>query len=113
MLLSGYDVNFKIIFSVYVFSLRVYLGTVCVQYPGSPEEGVGSPRTGVRDDYKPSCGFWELNPSPLQEQPVLSKVLGLKACHARPTSLIVFIRYFPLYPFGIFFPSVPHLVRMA
>jgi len=29
------------------------------------------PGTGVTDGCEPPCGFWELNPSPLQEQQVL------------------------------------------
>ena len=33
-------------------------------------EGVGSPGTGVTDNCVVPCGYWELNPSPLQEQSV-------------------------------------------
>ena len=33
-----------------------------------PEEGFGSPENGVTDGCKLLCGFWELNPGPLQEQ---------------------------------------------
>lgn len=32
------------------------------------EKGVGSPGTGVRGGYEPSCGRWEPNLGPLQEQ---------------------------------------------
>jgi hypothetical protein len=32
---------------------------------------VGCPETGITDDCKLPCGGWELNPSPLEEQPVL------------------------------------------
>jgi hypothetical protein len=35
-------------------------------------EGVRSPGTGVTDRYELLCGCWELNPVPLEEQPVLS-----------------------------------------
>lgn len=28
------------------------------------------PRTGVKDGSEPLCGYWELNPGPLQQQPV-------------------------------------------
>ena len=35
--------------------------------PQSPEEGVGPSGTGVTD----GCGCWNLNLSPLEEQPVL------------------------------------------
>ena len=41
---------------------------MCVQYPQRPVEGIGSPGTGVIDGCEPLCGFWELNPDPLQEQ---------------------------------------------
>jgi hypothetical protein len=35
--------------------------------PWRPEEGIGSPRTGVPDGNDPLCGYWELNPGPLEE----------------------------------------------
>jgi hypothetical protein len=35
------------------------------------EEEVGSPGSGVKDKCEPSCGCWELNPGPLEEQTVL------------------------------------------
>jgi hypothetical protein len=34
-------------------------------------EGVGSPETGLTDSWELPCGCWELNLSPLEEQPVL------------------------------------------
>ena len=34
-------------------------------------EGVGSPGIGVTDSCELSCGCWELNLGPLEEQPVL------------------------------------------
>ena len=40
-------------------------------YPRKPEEGIGSPRTGVVDVYKPLCGLREPNLGPLEEQSVL------------------------------------------
>lgn len=40
--------------------------------PESSEEGIGSPKAGVMDGCVPSCGFWELNPGPLQEQVLLT-----------------------------------------
>lgn len=36
------------------------------------EEGIRFPGTGVTEGFEPLCGYWELNPGPLQEQPVLS-----------------------------------------
>ena len=36
-----------------------------------PEEGTEFPGTGVTDGWEPLCEFWELNPGPLKEQPVL------------------------------------------
>lgn len=35
------------------------------------EEGIRSPKTGVMDGCELPCGFWELNPGPLQDQLVL------------------------------------------
>lgn len=43
---------------------------MCMQYPQSPEEGIRSSATGVIDCWQPSCGCWEFNSSPLQEEPV-------------------------------------------
>ena len=36
-----------------------------------PYEGIGSPGTGVTDSCELPCVYWELNPSLLEEQPVL------------------------------------------
>ena len=35
------------------------------------QEGVGSPGTGVTDDYEPPCGYWEPKLGSLHEQQVL------------------------------------------
>lgn len=40
--------------------------------PTEPEEGVESPRTGVTATSELPCGFWGLNPNPLQEQGILT-----------------------------------------
>jgi hypothetical protein len=40
----------------------------CLQWP---EQGVRSPGAGITDHCEPPCRCWELNPGPLQEQPVL------------------------------------------
>ena len=39
--------------------------------PVDSEKDIRSPGTEVTDGCEPSCGCWELNPSPLQEHPVL------------------------------------------
>lgn len=39
--------------------------------PQRPEEGIKPPDTGVIDDCEPSCRYWDSNPRPLKEQPVL------------------------------------------
>lgn len=38
---------------------------------GGSEEGVGSPGTGIAGGYEAPCGCWEVNLSPLEQQPVL------------------------------------------
>lgn len=45
---------------------------------GEPEEGVGSPETGVAYRCELLCECWELDPSPLQEQVFLSTVTSLQ-----------------------------------
>ena len=44
---------------------------VCAWCLWWPEEGIGSPGTGVTDSCELPCGCWELNPGPLEEQSVL------------------------------------------
>ena len=44
---------------------------VCSWSPQRSEEGTGVPRIGVTASCELPCGRWELNPSPLQEQPLL------------------------------------------
>lgn len=39
--------------------------------PRRPEEGIGFLGTGVADGCEPPCGYRELNPGPLEEQPGL------------------------------------------
>ena len=43
----------------------------CFMYMSPKEEDIGSPGDGVTHGCDPSCGYWELNPVSLQEQPVL------------------------------------------
>ena len=51
--------------------LFIYLCTVVLCLSVCLYEDVGSPGTGVADSCELPCGCWVLNPSPLQEQPVL------------------------------------------
>lgn len=54
-------------------------------------EGVGSPGTGVTHRYKPPCQCWDLNPGPLEKQPVLfskSLVSTLRAPEQESEGLI-------------------------
>ena len=39
--------------------------------PMETRKGMVSPGTGITDSCEPPCGRWELNPGPLEEQPVL------------------------------------------
>lgn len=57
---------------VYEYFACVYscVPSACLVSPES-EGGVRAPGTGVIDSWEPPCGFWELNPGPLQEQRVL------------------------------------------
>ena len=41
------------------------------RYLQRPEVGVRSPVTGVPDGSELPCGYWELDPGPLEEQPML------------------------------------------
>lgn len=50
--------------------LKVYLYTICMQYPGKPEEGIRSPGTGVTDGWElPALWVLKLNPGPPHERP--------------------------------------------
>lgn len=48
---------------------------MCAWYWRTSEEDIGSPEAGGMDGFKLSCGCWELNMSPLQEQQVLLTTL--------------------------------------
>lgn len=48
--------------------LHEVMCTVCVQ---KPRDVFRSSSTEVADSREPPCACWELNPSPLQEQPML------------------------------------------
>ena len=48
----------------------MHVCALCAWCQGRAEEEIRS-GTGIMDGCDPSCGFWELNLSPLQEQHVL------------------------------------------
>lgn len=57
------------LFSVYkCFPTYMYVCRVCA-WCLKKSEDIGSPGVGVTDDNEPSCGYWEPNSGPLQEQP--------------------------------------------
>ena len=52
--------------------LEVCLCTLCKpNAPRRPQEGVQSPRTGIKDNCELSCEYWEPIPSALEEQPMV------------------------------------------
>lgn len=53
-----------------------------------PEEDVGFPGTGIVDSCELPCGCWELNLSPLEEQPVLLTVEQSLESHGHPFLLV-------------------------
>ena len=44
---------------------------MCAWCPQRLKKGIGSSETEVTVGYEPLCRFWEMNPVPLEEQPVL------------------------------------------
>ena len=65
------EFTFYFLFCVYGCFACMCLCTMCMQYPQRPEEDIRSHGTEVKDNCQLPCGCWELNPGPLQEQPVL------------------------------------------
>ena len=55
-------------FNVCMFHLHVYVRAPHPLVPEEPEEGIGSPGTGVTDGCEPPCGCWEQSSCPLEEQ---------------------------------------------
>lgn len=56
----------------WVFCLQVCLCTTCTSDVHTGQKRVSDPsRPGVTEGCELPCGCWELNPGPLQEQPVL------------------------------------------
>ena len=59
---------------LYVYGCFACMCVYTMYMPGSPrrpEEGIGFLGTGVADGCEPPCGYRELNPGPLEEQPGL------------------------------------------
>lgn len=56
---------------ILVFFLHVCLCTLCMNGLQRLEENIGATGTGVTDRCEPPCAFWELNPAPLEKEPVL------------------------------------------
>ena len=54
----------------WAFCLHVCQHTMCVQSPKKPEEGAGTPGTGVMDGCKLPHGCWESDPGLLDHLPV-------------------------------------------
>ena len=52
-------------------ALLSQMSTYYMQCLQRPEEGIGSPETGVLNSRKLTCGCWESIPGPLEEQLVL------------------------------------------
>lgn len=50
--------------------------------------------TGITEKYEPPCGCWELNPEPLQEQPVF---LNAEPSLQLPGPRVVYLALFPIY----------------
>jgi hypothetical protein len=63
-------------------------------------EGVRSPGREVTDSCELTCGYWELNPGPLEEQPVLL------TADISPVHLFVYL-------FIYLFETVCHYVALA
>lgn len=68
---------FDLLMNVNVLSVCVYAPQhrLCPWYTWKLKEGFRSPGTTVTNGYEPPSGCWELNPSLLQEQPVLALLL--------------------------------------
>lgn len=45
---------------------------MCAWFSQRSEESTGCPRERVKDGSEPTCGCWDLNLGPLEEQPILS-----------------------------------------
>lgn len=55
-----------------------------ISNPHRPEEGVITGATGVTNGYELPQGCWELNPCPLEEQPMLTPMSYLSSPRSVP-----------------------------
>jgi hypothetical protein len=55
-------------FILFMFYLSMHVYHAYAWYPRRSEEGVGASGTGVIHPCETLCGFWELDPGPLEEQ---------------------------------------------
>lgn len=69
LVLRSLLITFRL-FSIYA-CLHVCLCTICMQCPWTSEDGVRSPGTGFTGGCELSCGCWDPNLGPLQEQQVV------------------------------------------
>lgn len=66
----------------------MFVPCVCTWCLWRPEEGIGFPRTGFAGSCEASCGFWEFNLGPLEEQLV---ILITKHCFMPLPILVLFL----------------------
>ena len=72
ILISGTECKVSCVGIVFILDLCACIFCrVCALCPQKSEDGMGSPGPGVRDSCRLLCGCWELNPGPMEEQPVL------------------------------------------
>ena len=69
------------------------------------EEGVESPRTGITGGCEPSCGFWELDQGPPQEQVLLTTGPSLEP--------LLYVSFMSAYGFSLFILKVIVLAGSA
>ena len=70
-LLKDFFKNLNFIFRIWVFCLPTSLCTTCGPGVLRGQKRVNQrrfSRTGVTGSSEPPCGYWELNPGPLEEQ---------------------------------------------
>lgn len=75
----------KNVFYVYGYFGCMYISVPCACHPWKPEKGIESLGTGVTDDYKLLCGFWELNMGPLGE----NRVLWIAELSLQPSEMLL------------------------
>lgn len=69
--------NIRILFAFFVADFNMCALPVCMYLFLWSEDGIGSPVSGIIDDFKPQLKCLKLNPGPLQEQMFLTAELCL------------------------------------